>query len=313
MDWSKAIQIDRSWPTRILNHHFDKIDGKVSVCVYSVKSTGTQVLADNIVDILHDIIPEFALGKQRIDEINSPMKIAFMASSFFGDTDPIRDGKYGELLLFALVEAILGCKMVAHKIRALTNANDQVKGGDGIFLGDYKVAESRIEPAYFIGESKVVSDFNDGLPSAFSSIYRFHDPVTSLLTKNTEFLIATDNLVLNDQIDIEELYKRLTPGSDEFENQILVHPVLIMYNSKMITECEKKALSKNELEELIANEVQKRQEGFIKSINTQLKKYDKINAVHLHFFMIPFSDVDAFRNSMYAKIHNGITYRSKKP
>lgn len=312
MDWSKAIQIDRSWPTNLLNHHFTEVNGKVTICLHSISACGTEIRSDGLVEKLHDLLPDFALGRKRIAEIGSSMKIAAEASKYFGDTDPSSDGKYGELLLFALVEALLGCKMIAHKIRSISNMSDQVKGGDGIFLGNYLVAENNMQSAYLIGESKVVSNFNNGLPSAFESIYRFHDPKTSYQFRNTEFLVTKDNLILDDDIDIDELYNRLNRTSSEFKNQILVHPVLIMYNSGKVAKCEREAVSKEQLEMVLAQELDKIRGGLTKSVNNQLVKYTELQNVHLHFFMLPFNNVDAFRNAMYSQIHMGVSYQPKK-
>lgn len=310
INWSDVIRIDKSWHTNVLNHHFTEIDGKVTVCLHSVCSTGSQIRSDALVKKLFQLMPEFVLGEKRIQEIKEPMEISFQTAQYFGNTDPEKDGKYGELLLFALVESLLECKMVAHKIRALSSMNDQVKGGDGVFIGLYQVSQNTMNDAIFIGESKVVSNFNTGLTDAFKSIYRVHDPNVSHLFREAEWVVALDNLIHEEEIDIDELYNRLNPTTVEYQNQNLVHPILIMYDSGQIRDCENKCTTKEELENSLLEKLPTLSGDMLKSINKQLEKYQEVKAVHLHFFMIPFNNVSAFRKAMYSRLHNS-EYRPK--
>lgn len=168
-EWDKLIKIDRSWVSKQLEHHFEEVNGKLNVKLYTVKVSGTQILPDGIAAALHEMLPDYIYGQKQIGEIGE-RKAALTANHFFGKKNPETDGKFGELLLFALVEGVLGCKMVAHKIRSLSNFKDQVKGGDGIFIGNYTIVDGRSEPAYMIGESKVMARYSKALSDALDSI-----------------------------------------------------------------------------------------------------------------------------------------------
>ena len=134
IDWKQLIQIDSSWVSKQLQPQFNDVNGKLSIKLYSVKASGTSIEIDGLANELHLMLPHYVYSKKQIQEM-SPMVAGLKANHFFGKKDPQSDGKYGELLLFALVESVLGCKMVAHKLNVLGNFNDQVKGGDGIFMG----------------------------------------------------------------------------------------------------------------------------------------------------------------------------------
>lgn len=309
IDWKKLIKIDQSWHTDVLNHQFSRVNGKVRISMHSISSTGTQVRSDLLVTKLARLVPQYVLGEKKTRALESPMDIAHHSIKYFGDIDPEKDGKYGELMLFALVEAMLDCKMVAHKILALSSGNDQVKGGDGIFLGDYEV-NGTLFPACLIGESKVVAKFSSALGDAFSSIYRMHDPSTSQKFRDMEWFVAANHLVEDDDVDIDGIYDRLNPESDTFSRQNLVHPILLMYNQKDISEVETKAVSKENFEVLLKEKLVGLTDGIVSSINDQISKYPEIKSVFLHFFVIPFNDVGAFRHGMYQRLHHS-EYRPK--
>lgn len=301
-DWSSIIEIDKTWYSNQLNFHYKDSSDKITVALHTVKVTGTTMLPDSLVAEIHNMLPDYVYGKTKIDQMGI-RKASLIANRFFGDKNPESDGKYGELLLFALVETVLECKMVAHKIRSLSNMRDQVKGGDGLFLGNYDIGEGKIYPAYLLGESKVVSTLSDGLTEAFQSLNRFHSDLTAPEFRSTELIVAKENLILDDRIDIDELYARLNIESEEYKKQVLVHPVLIVFNTKEIEKFETASKTPEELEEKIKSYVEKGKNNIAKAISRRVAKHPEIAKVFLHFFLIPYNDVNKFRNSMYYAIH----------
>src|SRR4051812_35623191 len=107
MDLEQYIQIDKGWVGRQLQNHFNDIHGKVNVKLYTVKVSGTTIAPGAIVEELHNMLPNYVYGKKKINELGE-LKAGLKANHFFGKRDPKTDGKYGELLLFALVESVLG-------------------------------------------------------------------------------------------------------------------------------------------------------------------------------------------------------------
>lgn len=319
IDWEKKIKIDIEWVNRLLVNHFTEKSAKIIVRAYTPKVTGTKFCCNALIEELGYLLPEYVhsekskknqlksltilygeeLAKKRYD-----ISLYSEAQSFFGKKDPTTDGKYGELLLFALCESILKCKMVAHKIEGLSNAKDQVKGGDGIFLGNYENSKGKTVPAIFIGESKIMQERSRSIDEALDSINRFHDPETQAEFNKMEFIVANRTLSLDeDDIDYDEVYERLTPGSEKFNNQITVHPILLMYNTTTISKLEIVASDKDDLELLIKNHLLSKKEEIINIINEKLKSYPEINKVYVDFFCLPFNNIDNFRTGMYFNIH----------
>lgn len=302
-DWSQHIRIPRDWTTAQLINHFNEIDKKLAVRLYTVKVTGTTIRIDGLSDALHEMLPHYVYGEVDIAKMGE-MLAGLKANRFFGKKDPVTDGKYGELLLFALVEDVLRCKMVAHKIRSLSNYRDQVKGGDGIFLGDYNV-DGQNKPAYLIGESKIEIHFSTALTNALESINRFHEDISEGDFFGNELVVAKDNIRFD--TDLDDLYDRLTPTEQKFKDQILVHPILLMYNYNMFESFENLAKDSAELEMLINNKMIARKIGHLKLIAEKLKNYKELGKVYLDFFLIPTRDVKKFRHLMYEKVH-GVPY-----
>jgi len=319
IDWEKKIEIDTQWIERQLTNHFNEKNTKVAVRAFTPKVSGTNFSCDNLIEQLGFFLPEYVhtntSKKNKLKSLTAKygplqaekhLNLALYqeAQAFFGKKNPATDGKYGELLLFALTESILKSKMVAHKIEGLSNPKDQVKGGDGIFLGNYEIEEGVFKPAIFIGESKIMQGFSDSLDDAFESLNRFHSPVTRTEFNSMEFIVANKTFFTDStDTDYEEIYQMLTPGSDVFRNQVMVHPILIMHNSASIATLEKKAKDSEDLELLLSAHLNSKKAKIIETIKNKLNQYPLIEKVYVDFFCFPFNDIDYFRNGMYFNIH----------
>jgi hypothetical protein len=319
INWEKKIKIDTEWTNRQLVNHFADKAPKVVVRAYTPKVTGTKFCCNSLIEELGYLLSDYALSEKSKKNKLKSLTILYgedlakerlqtalysEAQAFFGKKDPNTDGKYGELLLFALCESILKSKMVAHKIEGLSNGKDQVKGGDGIFLGNYELSNGKIVPAIFIGESKIMQQRGKSIDDALDSLNRFHDAATQAEFNKMEFIVANRTLSLDENdIDYEEVYERLTPGSEMFKNQITVHPILLMYNTASISKLETNALDKDHLESLISNHLIQKKDEIINTINEKLDQYPEIKKVFVDFFCFPFNNIDTFRNGMYFNIH----------
>lgn len=289
IDWEKKIQIDTDWVARQLICHFNDKQHKITVRGYTPKANGTSFSCDSLIEELRYMIIDYVHSEQAKEDVLNTLSLRVgekqaikrkdialyqEAQAFFGKKDPSTDGKYGELLLFALCESVLKCKMVAHKITGLSNGKDQVKGGDGIFLGNYEVESDNIQPARFIGESKVQKQRSKALDEAFKSLDRFHDPKVQASMNEMEYIVAKNTISIdNSDIDFDEIYERLTPNTDTFRSQVLVHPILIMYNTPKIDSIEEKATSNKKIEELIKEFLEEEKIDLIKLINKKIDLY----------------------------------------
>ena len=200
--------------------------------------------------------------------------------------------------------------MVAHKIPS--SFHDQVKGGDGIFIGDYEYKDNMYGKAVLIGESKIWKNYSDALIDSLESVNRFHDGSSSARFTSQEFIVARKGIVKNSEVDLDLLYDHITPGKAAYQQCILVHPTFIMYETPYINTIENTALTPNEAEELLKGYITKRHTKHIELIEEKMAKYPELSKVFLDFFILPVKNVDDFRNQLFYYIH-GIDYVEKQP
>lgn len=301
MNWIELLQVDEAWISTLLNSHVTHRKNKVVTRVYTLKFAGTEYSHNVLAQELSYVLHKYVFCDKEIKKIGEARALK-KAEKTFGDKDPSKSGKYGELMLFTLVEAILKCPMVASKIP--TSFNDEVKGGDGIFLGEYNYSETDLHPAILIGESKIWKGFSDSVEDSLKSISRFHNNVTSAKFLEQEFLVAKKGLFHDGALDFEYVYNCLTPGAKEYGERIMVHPTLIVYETAKIKKIEKEARIPVEAENALKEVITREKEHYIKVIEEKLKLHPELDPIYLDFFIIPLKDVDAFRQEVYNQIHS---------
>lgn len=304
IEWEKLKSCNHDWVNDHLRAHPVIEKDKTVTRLYSIDFSGTQQDLTAIVDSIADSIEHYVYDSKQRARFNKNGINAFRkAVSFFGETNPDMDGKYGELLLYILAEAILNTPLVSHKITLLTNPNDQVKGGDGIFFGEY-----RDDMAILIGESKIHKTFSGALDSSLDSLDRFHQNYTSS-TLDHELFIARSNISENFDLDqLESLFEAFTPGTQEYKSCNKAHPVLLVFESSEISKIERKAKNKLEAENLFEKWAERRIAKAYELIKGKLDAYSELEKVYLDIFLLPMNSVSSFKYSLYKAIH-GIEYK----
>ncbi len=227
-NWLQLITVDEKWISQYLSGHPVLQNNKIILRTYSIQFTGTKYDTVGFVDFVINSIVKYVLSDKEIKQLEEKNKIPFLeAMRYFGDVNPTFDGKYGELILYLFIEAVLKVPLVSFKIP--TNANDQIKGGDGIFFGDYNNNQ-----ALLIGESKTWQSLDNALKDAFESLNKFYNPAdTSII--GFEYFVAKKNMRPNlSKEELDYLYNCLTPGTEEYKNKTTVHPVLIIHDEPNI-------------------------------------------------------------------------------
>src|SRR5690606_2705950 len=168
--------------------------------------------------------------------------------------------RYGELILYTFVEAVLKAPMVVHKISQTYNNNDQVKGADGIFIGNISGKATLL-----IGESKMKNNFNACVGEAMDSLKRF--------TKNTsigrELEVAKNHLSrdLNnlEENDLDLIYNSFRIKQQTFKEYNLCFPAFLMYSELKIKKIIEEALPNIENDILsFLNKVRPRRLNYVK-------------------------------------------------
>jgi len=305
--WETLRSDEHNWVNEHLVAHPIIEKDKFLIRLHSVDFSGTQQDITALIESIADSIEKYVFdSKQRERFLSNGVNAFRKAVSFFGETNPDMDGKYGELFLYILAEAILKTPLVSHKLSILTNPNDQVKGGDGIFFGEYKN-----EMTILIGESKIHQTFSGALESSLDSLDRFHQNYTSS-TLDHELFIARSNISQNFSIDqLDALLDAFTPGTQRYKSCNKAHPVLLVFESKEISNIEKKAKNKIEAMQLFSIWATKRIEDASELILKKLEKYSELEKIYLDIFLIPLNNVSSFKRSLYKAIH-GVEYKFKE-
>lgn len=307
IDWKNLIINNHGWIESRLVNHPSETKAKIVSRIMTIPFSGVIQEHHSLVESMADSIEHYVFDKEALAKMKAEGVTPFRkAAQFFGDTNPVKDGKYGELLLYILSEAVLNTPMVSHKITCLSNLNDQVKGGDGVFFGVY-----RENLSILIGESKIYKNFSGALESAFDSLDRFTKSYTSGALGH-ELFMARTNISNNFDFETMELiYRAFTPGDEIYSECVKTHPVLLIFEDEEIKRIEEQAHNKSEAEALFSKWLDQKKDAIKADIEQKLIKYPNIKPCFLDFFLIPMTDVGEFKKSLYRAIH-AIDYKENK-
>lgn len=304
-DWASCVRISDQWvKENLCDYYTQEINSKVIIRNYCLQFSGTEYEINGLVECVADSIKYFVFSPDKIRQMEREGKEPYRkAVAFFGKTDPEKDGKYGELILFLFTESILKTPMIAHKIESLTNVRDQVKGGDGIFFGEYNGRS-----ALLVGEAKIEQEFGQALTHAFDSLNRFHGALTAVATTGHELIIASN--LLREDLSVEQLdylFNSMKVGTKEYKNKVMVHPVLIIYNDNTIENIEKEALDAEDGNSRLGDYICGELQSVINKVEKRLQDYADVSKVYLDFFFLPVTNVKKLRYALYEAIH-GVPY-----
>jgi hypothetical protein len=301
IDWSKLLRVDKDVFLDWFNLQEEvKVAKDVIIKFYSLNYKGNFPDDEGFINYIYQQVENYVFDEKSIEELKedgyAPIEKAL---SYFGNIDPISDGSYGELILYLFVESVLQAPMVVHKIAQTYNDNDQVKGSDGVFIGNINNNATLL-----IGESKMRNDFYKCVRDAIDSLKRYINNPESI---DRELSVAKNHLSrdldnLNEN-DLDLIYQSLRTKQDEFQEYNICYPAFLMYKETKIKELVEKNLPK------IENQVLE----FIKFVKDKRSKYvnealPQMNNITLEFFMMPVKDVSEFRELCYKVFHNGKEY-----
>ncbi|UWY27980.1 DUF1837 domain-containing protein [Flavobacterium sp. TR2] len=305
IDWLKLIKVDRDTFLKwFFLHEEEVISDDIKVKFYSLKCENNELNIEGFINYLYCEVEKYVFDEKEIKELiedgYSPLEKAL---SYFGDIDPLTDGRYGELILYLFVESVLQAPMIVHKISQTYNNNDQVKGADGIFIGNINDKATLL-----IGESKMRNNFNLCVGDVMESLGRF---ISDSGTVERELDVAKKHLSRNlhnlERGDLDFIYQSLRVKQKEFKEYSICYPAFLMYKEKKIGKIIDEDLTE------IENEVLK----LIKSVKSKRANYIKkslpdVLDTTLEFFMMPVKDVSSFREMCYQIFHNGKKYERKE-
>lgn len=302
IDWSKLLRVDKDLFLDWFNLQEEvKVTEGVFIKFYSLNYKNNFPDDEGFINHLYQQVENYVFDEKTIQELKEdgyiPIEIAL---NYFGNIDPISDGSYGELILYLFVEAVLQTPMIVHKIAQTYNDNDQVKGSDGVFIGNIDDKATLL-----VGESKMRNDFHKCVTDAICSLKRYVNNPESI---DRELSVAKNHLSKDlknlDENDLDIIYQSLRTKQDEFQEYKICYPAFLMYKEEKIKNLVKKNLPEIESQVL----------DFIKLVKDKRSDYVKrslpeINNITLEFFMMPVKDVSEFRELCYKIFHNGREYK----
>jgi len=198
-------------------------------------------------------------------------------------------GEAGELLLYFLLEAVIGAPQVVAKIELKTNPSLEVNGSDGIHMRWHPT--DNLVDVYF-GESKMYTDVGRALINAFDSIEKFHANGMRAheISMVTKFFKGVDEKV---KAAVNEALDTGRPSAEARIN----HACLIGYDWTGAGQTPGQAAATVEAEfrqQFLAAAPALHQKLQTRFDNCQRKQYG------FEVFFLPFTSVQAFRDAFNA-------------
>lgn len=295
IDWEKYLTVKQIEFEEQFTRQEENCDGKIQIRGFSIPFLGTQQKFNKLLAYLDKQLQKYVFPEREIEDHTWRE-----ARDKFGNNDPSRDGKLGEMLLYIFTEAVLGTPLMAYKLKDLGNPNDQVKGADGVFVGRYE--EKR---ALLIGESKIHDDFGSAISSSLESIQRFHEG-HSFYSNELQIAKKFPHERMLDSTALEEVLRLF----DE-DYEILVHPVFISYSMEEIKTISHRETQSADAEQSLKDYFISEIEELNKKIHSYKNSYPKPFQVSLDFFFLPVENSLNLRKDFYFLLH-GCSYRKKK-
>jgi len=155
-------------------------NNRVKARLHHLKFDGNcRPMIEALAEQLYEQIIDYCLAARLRPEVWTPQQAARFtkeARKLFihpkpKPDDPDTTGDAGEILLYFLIEAILGAPQIVAKMELKTNSNDEVKGSDGIHMR-WNSEEELVE--MYFGEAKLYQDVSKAITAAVTSINGFH-------------------------------------------------------------------------------------------------------------------------------------------
>ncbi|MBO9541107.1 DUF1837 domain-containing protein [bacterium] len=252
---------------------------------YTLDYENDQYREDELVRILIDALPHFALTASELQELKKTDDFGEMyrkAFSRISNALPEKKGDYGELLLFLLLSAFYPAERFVTKVRLRSSLGDQVKGFD---CAHFTVEADQIW--LWLGEVKFYKSFSGALSDIVDEI---QDHCKALYLKN-EFSILASNCELNENFPDADKLKSVIDGSTPINQVNITIPALITYDSSTISK--HKSRTDKEFIDAMSKEFEKK----FQLIDG--KKLPHSNNIRVFFLVMPFASVTNIKQKLH--------------
>ena len=262
-------------------------------------------ITDDFVDFLYSRLIDFCLPNKELDEVKKKgenightaayTRALEKAKSLFIELHESNSshGEPGELVLYVLLEMVLDAPQIVAKMSLKTSTNMPVHGADGIHA---KYLSENDQVCLLWGESKLYGSFPSALREAISSTNKFIEYEDD--GKKRDIDIVRDYISLSNPRLREDLVKIFDPYNDKFKDYDEVYVCLICFTFEAYAESRQ---SDSNTADTFIDKYSDRIESSQNLIEKHLSNYN-MNNINLKFLLLPFEDVDHFRNSILGKI-----------
>lgn len=171
-DYSACLdQIDHEYEVNgmvaELRFHYVKFDGNGKPMIKAL----AEKLSDYIVD--YCIATKHRPDDLSTSQLTSLVKKArnLFINPVITEESPDTTGEAGEILLFFLMESVIGAPQVVCKMGLKTNPRKEINGSDGVHA-KYNTEDELVD--FYFGESKLYASSADAIREAIGSVESFH-------------------------------------------------------------------------------------------------------------------------------------------
>lgn len=216
-----------------------------------------------------------------------------VARSYFRQVEA--SGEAGEILLYLLLEAVLGAPQVVCKMELKGNPNVEVHGADGIHIAfDHERSCLNV----YLGEAKLHQTLAGAISSVFASLKRLHAGGQV----QHELRLVTNHFKFLDQ-GLREQVSTLLDDTHPKGAVRITHACLIGYDWKEYAKLNEPAERTLFVTEF-ADRYRKHGAQMLRNLTSQFAAFPKKHLA-FEFFFLPFASVDGFRHEFNRVLFGG--------
>jgi hypothetical protein len=276
-------------------------DGGNPIAVHSYHfspSPAGNLNKDDFAEYVGKKFVNFVLPPSEIEDAERPFRIATRREPMKALTD--NDGKFGEIILYLLMEGEFDMPTISHKISNKQSFAHEQKGSDGLFYGEYKGEEF-----LGLGEAKFHDkNWKNGLRVAIKDVEKYHD-------KNPQRSLEEDLNIASATLHQEEFKgdhaRRLQEIFDEGKSVAkILHPIFVGYKRDDLHEIQKSSGSISETNYELKRIIE--DEDKLEHTKEKVEEFGSEIQKHVLLFMfLPVENTTEFKKNLLTSIYTGAT------
>lgn len=290
VDWGDHTVIDKNRLGNFLIEFDNDSDSKIEITNYEIDFDphGARKRTE-FLKYLKEEVPHFIFSKHKQEEIQDRNGWPYdKARRKIGNISNKSDGFYGELLLFLIMEGFLNSPLISHKMAVKEDYNTQVKGADGLYIGEFDG-----DNVVGYGEAKFYKDKSGAIKEAVEGVTEYHG-VSGIDEREAELDVSREHL--SEDLDKPEIKEIIDEVLTMNRSIPITHPILIAYEKEHYESLKGQCGSKEEALEMIS-EFHNR-ESFLETVNGRIEENPELQEIQLNVFFLRVADTDEFKNDL---------------